>query len=129
MGLSHAGCKLWHEIASRGGSKLPTGGHSECAGPTGGTDLGAILPTLRRSWPKVLVLRHPSPASWPDISLVDTTHSKLHGHGLFHRDHGQHLCGWDNSPELPATWDASTRGYGHTAGSHYRELAGNCWCW
>ena len=29
----------------------------------------------------------------------------------------------------PATWDASTRGHGHLAGSHYGELVGNCRCW
>ena len=69
MGLSCAGCCLWHEIASRGSSELPTCEHSECAGPTGGTDPGAILPTLLRSRQKVLVLCHPSPASWPNVGL------------------------------------------------------------
>ena len=83
-------------------------GHSWGAGPTGGTDPGAILPTLFWSQPKVSVLHHPSPGSWPDIGLVDTTHSELRSHGVFHRDHGQHLCSWGNSPELPATWDTST---------------------
>ena len=77
----------------------------------------------------VSVLCHPSPGSWPDIGPMDTTNSELRGHGLFHRDHGQHLCGRGNLPELPATGDASTRGHGHATDSHYGELVGNCWCW
>ena len=59
---------------------------------------------------------------------MDTSNGELHGHDLFHRDHGQHLCGRGNSPELPATGDASTQGYGHASGSHYGELVGKCWC-
>ena len=128
MGHSHAGCHLRHDIASGGGGELPMGGYSECAEPTGGTDPGVILPTLLRSRSKVSVLRHPSPGSRPDIGLMDTSNSELRGHGLFHQDHRQHLCGRSNLPKLPATWDASTRGYGHTTGSHYRKLVGNCWC-
>ena len=101
---------------------------SWCAGPTGGNDLSAILSTLFWSQPKVSVLCHPSPSSWPDIGLVDTTHSELHDHGLFHQDHSQHLCSWGNSPELPATWIASTRGHGHVACPLFGELVANCRC-
>ena len=61
----------------------------------------------------------PHQAPGPTLAHLGTTHSELRGHGLFHRDHGQHLCSWGNSPELPATWDASTQGHGHVAGSHY----------
>ena len=119
-----SGMRLPPEAAA----SCPQSEHSWCVGLTGGTDLGAILPTLFWSLPKVSVLCHPSPGSWPDIGLVDTTHSELRGYGLFHRDHSQHLCSWGNSPELPTTWDASTRGHGHVVSSHYGELAGNCRC-
>ena len=47
------------------------------------------------------VLRHPSPGSWSGIGLMDTSNDELHGHGLFHRDHSQLLCGQGNSLSYP----------------------------
>ena len=58
------------------------------------------------------VLRHPSPGSRSGIGLMDASDDELRGHGLFHQDHGQLLCGWGDSTELPTTGTASTLTYG-----------------
>ena len=39
------------------------------------------------------VLWRPSPGSRSGLSLMDASNDKLCGHGLFHRDHSQLLCG------------------------------------
>ena len=105
---------------------MPTNRHNWCPEPTGGTRQSAILPELLWHWPRVSVLRGPSPGFWPDDSFVDPTYIELLSYGL-HRDHGQYLCGWSDSPESLTAESPHYRAHGHVAASHYGELAGNCW--
>ena len=77
---------------------MPTNGHNWCPEPARGTRQSAILPELLWCWPRVSVLRGPSPGFWPDGSFVDPTYIELLSYGLLHRDHGQYLCGWSDSP-------------------------------
>ena len=86
---------------------MPTNGHNWCPEPTGGTHQSAILPELLWHWPRVSVLRGPSPGFWPDCSFVDPNYIELLSYGLLHRDHGQYLRGWSDSlshlpPRAPA---------------------------
>ena len=106
---------------------MPTNGHNWCPEPTGGTRQSAILPELLWHQPRVSVLRGPSPGFWPDSSFVDPTYVELLSYGLLHRDHGQYLRGWSDSPESLTTESARYQAHGHVAASHYGELAGNCW--
>ena len=82
---------------------MPTNGHDWCPEPTRGTRQSAILPELLLHRPRVSVLCGPSPGFWPDGSFVGPTYIELLGRGLLHRDHGQYLCGWSDSPESPPT--------------------------
>ena len=108
---------------------MPTNRHNWCPELTGGTHRSAILPELLWHQPRVSVLCGPSPGFWPDGSFVGPTYIELLGRGLLHRGHGQYLRGWSDSPESLTADSARYRGHGHIATSHYRELAGNCWCW
>ena len=107
---------------------MPTNGHDWCPELARGTRQSAILPELLWRWPRVSVLCSPSPGFWPDGSFVDPTYIELLSYGLLHRDHGQYLCGWSDSPESLTAESARYRAHGHVAASHYGELAGNCWC-
>ena len=79
---------------------MPTSGHDWCPEPTRGTCQSAILQELLWCRPRVSVLRSPSPGFWPDGSLVGTTYIELLSYGLLHRDHGQYLHGWSDSPRV-----------------------------
>ena len=78
---------------------MPTSGHDWCPELTGGTCQSTILPELLWCRPRVSVLHSPSPGFWPNSSLVGTTYIELLSYGLLHRDHGQYLHGWSDSPE------------------------------
>ena len=108
---------------------MPTNRHNWCSELTGGTRQSAILPELLWHWPRVSVLRGPSPGFWPDSSFVDPTYIELLSYGLLHQDHGQYLRCWSDSPESLTAESACYRAHGHIAASHYGELAGNCWHW
>ena len=128
MGLGCAGSRLLYEVASRGGCEMPINRHHWYPEPTGGTYQSAILPELLWHRPGVSVFCGPSSGFWPDSSLVDPTYTELLSYGLLHRDHGQYLHGWSDSPESLTTERACHRVHGHIAASHHREPAGNCWC-
>ena len=82
---------------------MPTNEHNWCPELTRGTCQSAILPELLWHQPRMSVLRGPSPGFWPDSSLVDPTYIELLSYGLLHRDHGQHLRGWSDTPESLTT--------------------------
>ena len=108
---------------------MPVNGHHRYPEPTGGAHQSAILLELLWHWPGVSVLYGPLPGSWPNSSIVDSTYVELLSYGLLHRDHGQYLRGWSDSPESPTAERVHYRGHGHVATSYYGELAGNCQHW
>ena len=63
---------------------MPTNGHNWCPELTRGTRQSAILLELLCHWPRVSVLRGPSPGFWPDGSFVDPTYVELLSYGLLH---------------------------------------------
>ena len=79
MGLTHPGCHLWHENASRGGSQLSPGGHSGGFKPVREVDPSKILSPLLQSrqnvWCSNVPHQTPSQASalWTPLTMSYAT--------------------------------------------------------
>ena len=80
---------------------MPINRHHRYPEPTGEAHQSAILPELLWHQPRVSVLYGPSPGSWPDGSIVDSTYVELLSYDLLHLDHGQYLRAGATPPSHP----------------------------